>query len=76
MRDRSNILVLGALIALFVALSTLDVSFFTLGISGRQLLPFLVIGIIVLFLMRSGCCGAGSCGTAEEDDETQGTEED
>ena len=67
MRDRSSILILGALIALFVALSTLDVSFLPLGSIGRQLLPVLVIGVIVLFLMRVRCCG-GSCGGHEEED--------
>ncbi len=68
MRDRSSILVLGALIALFVALSTLDVSFMPVGGIGRQLLPVLVIGVIVLFLMRFRCCDR-SCNThAEEDD--------
>lgn len=76
MTDRSKILVLGALIALFVALSTLNVSFFPLGISGRQLLPFLIIGIIVLFLMRSGCCDTGPCETAEEDEQTKVPDED
>ncbi len=56
MRDRSRILVLGALIVLFIALSTMDVSFMSLGLGGRQLLSFLVIGIIILFLMRVRCC--------------------
>ena len=56
MRDRSNLLVLGALIALFIALSTLDVSILPLDSGGRQLLPFLVIGIIILFLTRTRCC--------------------
>lgn len=61
MRDRSGVLVIVALVLLVVALSTLDVSFVPLGGFGRQLLPWLVLGIIVLFVMRSGCCG-GRCG--------------
>ena len=67
MKDRSSILVLGALVALFIALSTLDVSFMPLGSIGRQLLPVLVIGVIVLFLMRVKCCDR-SCDTHEEED--------
>jgi hypothetical protein len=67
MKDRSSILVLGALVVLFVALSTLDVSFMPLGSIGRQLLPVLVIGVIVLFLMRVKCCDR-SCDTHEGED--------
>jgi len=71
MGDRSKILVLGALILLFVALTTLDVSVFPLSLGGHRLLPWLVLGIIVLFLMRSGCCGGSSCKSPEETDQDQ-----
>ena len=70
MRDRSNILVLGALIALFVALSTLDVSPVHLGLGTRPLLPILVIGLIVLFLMRVRCGDGPCCGTREEEEDS------
>ncbi|NNE47085.1 MAG: hypothetical protein HKN37_10540 [Rhodothermales bacterium] len=69
MKDRSRPLVLAALVLLLVALSTIDISFIPLGGLGRQILPWIVVGIIVLFLTRVGCCG-NSCGRDDVEDES------
>ena len=75
MKDRSRLVTFAALVALVVAVTSLESGMPSLEAIGDSL--FWVLGAFLVFhLIRGGgCCGSHKCGPAEATEETEGVEE-
>lgn len=76
-KDKSRLLLLGALVLLFLVFSN---GSFSIGIGnfpflhGFSLLKIALIAFVIWFFVRGGCCGK-SCGTVDDVEEAAAEEE-